>query len=207
MNKRGSTYLHSGCMFSGKTSSLFNLAEKELYAGLFSVVFIKFSKDCRSGRANLLKSHNGLENNAIAVENLKEDPKELPNRSDIVIFIDEGQFLEGIVDFCKRQNDKGIDIYISLLLTDRNKKIWPLTLALLEEFGKITQHYAVCVICGDKEATCSRDILQNNTNEKDIVVIGGEERYIATCNYCFTVEIPYERLVHRNEVILKNKKK
>jgi thymidine kinase len=204
MQQRGSTYLESGCMFSGKTTSLFQRAEKELYGGLTKIVFLKYSKDCRSGRANLLKSHNGMENYAIPVENLLKDPEQLLQDDNLIIFIDEGQFLEGIVDFCKRWNTKGVNIYISLLLTDRNKKIWPNTLALLEEFGKITQHYAVCVVCGDKEATCSRDIFQD---QKEIVVIGGDERYVATCNNCFTVEIPPGRLEYRNEVIEKSKRK
>jgi len=204
--RRGKTHVITGPMYSGKTSYVFEVLKTNLF-GRKKVLMIKYSKDTRyngNGKRNWAKSHDGFGMPAILVESFiaGEDPIELLDNPD-VIGIDEGQFMDGIADFCERCNSCGIDVYVACLMTDYNLVHWPNTQSLTRRYGVYKQMYAVCIRCGDDEATCSKrvDIEPTTSTMVASECIGGDELYISTCFPCHSLEVTEEMKKKRQEII------
>ena len=186
---RGSTKIITGPMYSGKTSRVFAEIKKNIICGKRAVL-IKHGLDNRyDTRGNLTKSHDGVQMNAIAAENLYEDPPGLSENVQ-VIGIDEGQFFEGILEFCERWNAKGVDIYIACLISDFEKKMWPLVNALICAYGIHEFMYAICISCKTTEAACTAHVGTQVPTET--ICIGADEKFVPTCNTCHTQEITPE---------------
>src|SRR5210317_2173411 len=94
--------LITGCMFSGKTSALINVAKMNK---LFNkkVIVINYDQDTRYNSADKVMTHSGMSFNCVPCAKdllfmLKDD--QMIKNAD-VICINEGQFFDNLVDFCK----------------------------------------------------------------------------------------------------------
>lgn len=186
----GKTTLIIGPMFSGKTSELFRLL-RQAAMGQRSVCLIKYSGDTRyaDGRATMASSHDGNRMRAIVVDSLVDDPPGLQD----VIGVDEGQFMCGLADFCKRQNALGRDVVVAALNAkgDAQRSGWPHVLQSVSIAHDIQMMHATCTLCQSPHANCSRFIRGTPVLlDGSIIDVGANDKYIATCAGCYERPIP-----------------
>lgn len=182
----GTTEVIIGPMYASKTETGFQRVRSAIIGGKKAVV-IKHATDTRYSRKALASSHDGSQMKAIVVDSLTEDPPNLPLDIEL-IFVDEGQFMDGLANFCMRQNTLGRDVVVAALNSYGNKDRtgWPNVMELLPRATKITSLNSTCALCHGV-AECSR--LLQGTNSKGSVIVGGDSDYIATCSGCYTREI------------------
>jgi thymidine kinase len=194
------TELILGPMFSGKTSKLFDRLKKYLVSDR-KVILISHGADNRYaiGKRQLASSHDGIIMQAVKTKVL--DSVEIPE--DVtVIGIDEGQFFEGLGDFCLKQNQLGRTVIVAALNHEATpqRNVWPNVVPLFG-FAFITVIPAVCVLC-HKPAMCTRRLSETVPVPLGQIDIGGDDKYIATCSKCYTVvPIPDQVIAKRREQV------
>lgn len=178
-----------GPMFSGKTTELLRLMDRELIAMRNSILF-KPQIDNRYSEEDVL-NHNGIGRKAInagnshdildkVVELNKQDPLEN-------IFIDEIQFFNSeIIEVIEKINCLGIDVYTCGLnqtfkgdpfpFKDGKKDIGYL-MAISDQIISLD---AVCNVCGEKATKTYR-----TGTEEATVIVGGQDKYQARCKKCW----------------------
>jgi thymidine kinase len=197
--QRGSITVVLGAMFSGKSKRLLNIAvDRYLMAGK-DAILIKYGKDTRYTRGNLIKSHDGQQFTATPLDSLGNF--KCPPIKPCAIGIDEGQFFKGLASFCLHWAKQGINIYIAGLLADSENKMWPEMIELLPHVTHIEFLSAICVSCGSPNANYSVKFVAaaaSNENREDI---GGSEKYASVCLGCRDIPIQPEKLEKRKEII------
>lgn len=185
MKQRGTIEVITGCMYSGKTTEMFRKIRNEEYAGK-QIQIYKYDKDARYDRKQLACSHDGNKRQAKPISSFKFES--VSDNID-VIGIDEGQFIEGLVDFCDYHANNGRHVIVSGLDSDFNRNPFDQIIQLISKAEHVEKLHAVCIICKG-QASFSRRIVEGTAVED----IGGCDKYIATCRECFTVDIPLETL-------------
>ena len=187
-------------MFSGKTSKLFDRLKNYLVSDR-KVILLSHGADNRYGigKRQLASSHDGIIMQAVKTTNLETVviPEDVT-----VIGIDEGQFFEGLSDFCLKQNQLGRTVIVAALNHEATpqRNVWPNVVPLFG-FAFITTVPAVCVVC-HKPALCSRRLEPKQENAPlGQIDIGGDDKYIATCSKCYTVPIPDHVIAKRREQV------
>lgn len=193
------TIVYLGSMYSGKTNRVLDEAERAIIAGKI-VLAIKHKSDNRyntSARKHMMSSHDGNGMECKVLDNLKTDPEGLENVDMIVI--DEAQFIEGVAGFCKRQNAAGREVRVAGLnsYANANRTPWPEMVPFLG-FARIVCLEAICVLCGD-DAYCSRRLGQDQPVLEGSVDVGALDKYIATCDACYTVPVDPAKLERQRE--------
>lgn len=178
-----------GPMFSGKTTELLRLMDRELIAKKNSILF-KPNIDNRYSVAQVI-NHNGIGRKAIVALDSNEILEKTIEQNNIQklenIFIDEIQFFDsGIIETVEKIIDMDIDVYTSGLnqtyqgvpfpFKDKDKDIGYL-MAISDYVISID---AICNVCGKKATKTYR-----TGNEEETVVIGGTDKYQARCRNCF----------------------
>lgn len=185
-------------MFSGKSSELFGIYRRYKLGGV-PAVLIKYEGDRRyDARAEIASSHDGYKILAVSVKTLENGAVNIPDDTKIVC-IDEGQFLKGLSQFCTTCNDRGINVYVAALSTDKDQKCWPFILELYPICHKIKTLYAVCVCCHNTEAIYTRSTASPADFENGNILIGKDETYVAVCAGCLKAEITTEMHQIRKE--------
>lgn len=170
--------LITGGMWSGKTSELFRRLGLARVAGQETRLY-KYSGDTRYvGRANLASSHDQLHKEAVPVNSLKDCTIE-PN---MVIGIDEGQFIDGLVDFCERAANQNCTVIVSALNSDFNRNSFPRIAALYPKCEHVETLHAICFDCKGRASFTKRISLSETSSVEDI---GGDDKYRAVCRNCF----------------------
>ena len=179
----------TGPMFSGKTTELLRLMDRELIAKRNSIIF-KPNIDQRYSLEEVV-NHNGISRKAIVASNSKEVFEkiiELNNIQKIVnVFIDEVQFLDSeIIKIIKDINNLGINVFVCGLNQTFKGDPFPFNDGL-KDIGtliaisdNIISVDAVCNVCG-KRATKTYRI----GNDGKTVVVGGSDKYQARCKDCW----------------------
>jgi len=183
----GKLVVITGPMFSGKTSRLIELLERERFAGR-KVVLFKPEIDKRYGEATV-KTHKGIELDATVVRTNAAGVKALEKAaSDYnVIGVDEAQFwdensgLEEVLD--KIASSKRI-VYVSTLNKDYKGRPFGISESLLAYADEIHSLTAVCTKCGE-EAVFSQRMIDGVEESGPRIVIGGKEAYQPRCRNCF----------------------
>ncbi len=213
-NEGGSIRLILGCMFSGKTTgeldgaeSLFECAPPS--ADLLTVdplrscrharhlrppellrrirrhsfakkrcLVVKYSADTRYSQ-DKASTHDKVMHEATSASRLFKISDELLDSAD-VIGIDEGQFYPDVVPFAEEMASQGKTIIIAALDGDFRRKGFGNFLELIPMAEEVQKLTAICQIC-HKEAHFTRRI----SDEKDVQVVGGADKYIAVCRCCF----------------------
>jgi len=167
-------------MFSGKTEELIRRVKRAIIARQ-NVQIFKPSLDDRYG-IDRVKSHNGAEIKAVAVENSSEILILLEDGTTVVA-IDEAQFLDkDIVDVVRELSERNVRVIIAGLDTDFRHEpfgFMPNLLCVAEEVLKL---HAICVICAEAATRTQRIVNgQPAFYEDPIVVVGAQESYEARC--------------------------
>jgi thymidine kinase len=177
-----------GPMFSGKTSELIRLVEREIYARRKAAIF-KPSFDTRYS-AKQVASHNGLRYGAYSIAATKVGVSRIASvaasKKLDVIGVDEVNFFpEAIVDVLDAQASRRKVIACGLNL---NFKAEPFlsTMELAARADRVRYLSAVCVRCGG-EATRTQRLVNGKPAPRSspVIIVGGKELYEPRCRDCY----------------------
>jgi thymidine kinase len=177
-----------GPMFSGKTSELIRLVEREVYAKRKGAIF-KIAFDDRYSAKEVV-THNRLRYDAYSVSNSAEGLRkigEVANSNGLdAIGVDEVNFFPvEIVDLLDGLAAKKKVIACGLNL---NFKAEPFesTMRLAARADRVRYLSAVCVVCG-QEATRTQRLVRGKPAPKNspVIVVGGKEMYEPRCRNCY----------------------
>jgi thymidine kinase len=193
----GQIHLHCGCMFSGKTTAMWDYMQKARLAGR-SVLVIKYLGDNRFTDEPIIRTHSGLTfGNEDATEHKGRQIVVMADRlmevhipDDVTdIGVDEGQFFPDLSDVCiSWARVGGTDVHISALLADKDQRHFgvvngdtyvPGPVEKILPMCWIHQHIAVCRMCG---SDAIHTIKIGGSSE--LVEIGGIELYNPVCDVC-----------------------
>ncbi len=175
-NSHGFIHLIIGPMFSGKTSMLIRLIERYDIAKK-KVLMIKYEKDTRYSNQCRVITHNQLTYQACTVVTLNNVL--LWNNYD-VIGIDEGQFFSDVVKYVEGWANSGKIVIVAGLDATFERKPFTNMIQLIPKAETVTKLTAVCMDCFS-EASFTKRI----SDEKEVQVIGGEDKYKAVCRKCY----------------------
>ena len=148
----------------------------------FKLLLINNQKGNRYGES-VISSHDKVQMKCHSLEKLY-DIKDTSNYKNCnVIFIEEGQFFEDLLDFCLEAADKDNKIvYVAGLDGDFQRKEFGQMCQLVPHAEEITKLKALCSLCGDgSEAHFTKRIV----DDKNVELIGSKESYIPVCRKHF----------------------
>ncbi|MDO5754671.1 MAG: thymidine kinase [Tissierellia bacterium] len=182
---RGKMIIHTGSMFSGKTSSLWKDLNRFSIAGYDTVVF-KPVLDERYGR-NQITTHDNNTMEAISIEKVEDIVSYLEHHETDIIGIDEIQFLQSkALEVCDVLEDllkKDYTIVVAGLDMDFEAKPFEIMKELMPKADYLNKHHAVCSDCGTDAWVSFRF-----SNEKDRIQIGASESYRPLCRRCYMMQ-------------------
>lgn len=182
---KGRMLLHTGSMFSGKTSSLERDIKRFKIAGYNTVVF-KPSLDNRTN-ADRVVTHDDTSMEAIVVENIGDIITYLEGKNIHVLGIDEIQFLGGtvneIIEGLNYLVFDGYTIVMAGLDMDFEGRPFEIVKELMPRADYLEKHHAVCARCGVDAWISNR-----TTKDRERVVIGATEKYEPLCRSCYAKE-------------------
>lgn len=190
--KSGKLHVVCGCVSSGKSSELTRLLRRATFAKI-PVFAFKPAVDTRDGVE--VRSRDGQTYAAVMIDRAHEALTLVPMRGPGLVGFDEAQFFDdGIVDVVEALLARGHEVVCSGLDTDFRGEpfgVMPLLLARADEVTKLT---AVCVRCGDLNATRSQRLTDGlpALYNAPTIQVGGDECYEARCRSCH--EVPHEVL-------------
>jgi len=175
-------------MFSGKTSELIRLVEREVFAKRKGAIF-KIAFDKRYS-ARQVVTHNGLRYDAYtvasSVEGLQKIEELTASQGLDVIGVDEVNFFpEALVGVLDGLADTRRVIACGLNLNFRAEP-FPTTMQLAVRADRVRYLSAVCVVCG-QEATRTQRLIAGRPAPRDspIIIVGGKEMYEPRCRTCY----------------------
>ena len=165
-----------GPMYSGKTTELLRRLERAHMAKK-RVILLRPQIDSRPFLSHSTKDTSWLKQEYVSLREF--DASEYD-----VIGIDEGQFHDGLKQFCLKHSLSGKCIVISALhATSESQMFEPIieTLPYCEEIIKVN---AVCMKCGSEHGNYTYFLAGNKTEK---VAVGGTEEYTALCDKCYFI--------------------
>ena len=182
---KGKLIIHTGSMFSGKTSSLekdvkrFNIAK-------YKTVAFKPSVDTRYPNSEI-RTHDDITLNAVIVNNISEICEYCKLNDPDVIAIDEVQFLGGkieeITDVINKLLEKNKTVILAGLDMDFTGQAFEIVKELMPMADYLYKHHAVCAKCGTDAWVSHR-----KTKAQERIVIGATDEYEPLCRKCFLEE-------------------
>jgi thymidine kinase len=177
-----------GPMFSGKTSELIRLVEREVYAKKKGAIF-KIAFDDRYS-AKQVVTHNGLRYDAYSVANTQEGLRKIEavarsNGLD-AIGVDEVNFFPlRVVPLLDDLAQHKKVIACGLNLNFRAEP-FQTTMELAARADRVRYLSAVCVVCG-QEATRTQRLIGGKPAPRNspVIVVGGKELYEPRCRSCY----------------------
>ena len=177
-----------GPMFSGKTSELIRLVEREVYAKKKGAIF-KIAFDKRYSSKQVV-THNGLRYDAYTVASSLKGLgriKQLAEANGLdAIGVDEINFFpEQLVKVLDALAETKRVIACGLNLNFRAEP-FRTTMELAARADRVRYLSAVCVVCG-QEATRTQRLIGGKPAPKDspTIVVGGKELYEPRCRACY----------------------
>ncbi len=182
---KGRLILHTGSMFSGKTSSLEKDIKRFKIAGYRTLAF-KPLVDKRYSK-NEIVTHDLTYMSAILVNNIEEIKEYCEEIKPDIIAIDEIQFLggkpdtivRGIIEFL----DKNLTVVVAGLDMDYTGKPFEIVKELMPISDYLYKHHAVCARCGTDAWVSHR-----KSKDEERIVIGASDEYEPLCRKCFLEE-------------------
>ncbi len=179
---RGKLMVHTGSMFSGKTSSLEKDMKRFKIAGYKTVVF-KPSTDNRVNTAHI-STHDNTFMECIVIDHFTEIEDYLKEHSVDVVGVDEIQFfkddLSDILDLIDRLLEGGKTVVTAGLDMDYEAQPFEIVKELLPRADYLEKHHAVCSHCGTDAWVSHR-----TSKDTERVVIGATETYEPVCRNCY----------------------
>ncbi len=182
---KGKLIVHTGSMFSGKTSSLekdvkrFNIAK-------YKTIAFKPVVDSRYKR-NEIVTHDLTSMNCILINTIDEMMEYTSELKPDVIAIDEIQFLDEPVDkiiaaingFLERD----LTVIVAGLDMDFTGRPFEIVKELMPIADYLYKHHAVCVKCGADGWVSNR-----KSKDQERIKIGASDEYEPLCRKCFLEE-------------------
>ena len=170
-----------GCMFSGKTSYIMNIAKMNRLIGK-KVLIINFLEDTRYGSNKEIFTH---DNNSMEcfpcskdLNTIKDNVKQ---QSFDIICINEAQFFTNLLSFCLDLVNSSV-IYVCGLDGDYMKNPFGEILSLIPHSESVIKLNAICMICRDgTSASFTKRIVESDEQ----VLIGSQESYLPVCRKCY----------------------
>lgn len=130
-------------MFASKTTRLLGALEREHYRSTREddIILIKHSIDTRH-ETHVVKTHHGLIKHATLSASLLRDV--VLEDYVRVVCIDEGQFFADLDVVCHQWADRGINVYVSCLDLDKDRRPWEVVGRLLCLATRVEKCTAVC---------------------------------------------------------------
>lgn len=187
---KGKLIVHTGSMFSGKTSSLEKEIKRFAIAG-YSTVAFKPAIDTRSKDERIV-THDNTSFLGIKVDDIYQI-REYINKNDVdVIGIDEVQFLGGeindIINEIESFLNDGKTVVVAGLDMDYSAKPFEIVKELMPRADYLNKHHAVCTRCGSDAWVSKR-----KTNSDKRIVIGATEEYEPLCRRCYNEMMKKEK--------------
>ena len=167
-----------GPMFSGKTTELCRRVRRHDYTN-HKVMVINHISDSRYGAAADTLTHDNMSCPSLPVANLKELYARFDYTNTSYIYVNEAQFFNDLVDFCKT----AVDVHQKHVIVfgldgDFERKAFGQILHLIPLANKIHKLTAMCRCCGDgTEALFTK----RTTAEAAQILVGGDDKYMAVC--------------------------
>ena len=171
---KGQVQVIFGPMFSGKSTELLRRIRRYQIANQDCLV-IKYAKDNRYS-TDEVATHDKQAIPAIKATKLLN----INTSRFSVIGVDEGQFFEDIVPFAEIMADRGKIVIVAALDGTFERKPFGTILNLIPIAESVIKLSAVCNTCF-REAAFTKRI----SNEKEVEVIGGSDKYLAVCRQCY----------------------
>ena len=192
MSEVGDVILFTGPMCSGKTLRLLTEYSSARRAGERKLLLIgpSISRDQSSG---CISTRDGISSKAEFVESLdKHLYQRLKHGQYKKLFIDEAQFFDNLVTFCKRVSQElGITVYVSALDTKWNQEEWPAIRDLMPHCREIVICRSKCTKCLNVARWSQRIVesrapssTSSSTSSDDIQV---HAIYEPRCDQCFQI--------------------
>jgi len=187
---KGKLIVHTGSMFSGKTSSLEKDIKRFKIAGYKTIAF-KPSIDNRY-RKNEIVTHDLTSMDCLLVKDIDELLDYVDELKPEVIGIDEVQFLQGSIEniiwgINKLLKDD-ITVVVAGLDMDFTGTPFEIVKELMPLADYLYKHHAVCVKCGNDAWVSHR-----KTKAQERIVIGAAEEYEPLCRKCFMEEMEEQK--------------
>ncbi len=195
---KGRMIIHTGSMFSGKTSSLKKDLNRFGIAGYQTVAF-KPTLDTRT-EMDIIKTHDSTWIKSVAVNSIEDIRKYVRTYGPTVIGIDEVQFLSGDLTEIKETLEgflkKGLTVVLAGLDLDFQGQAFEVLKELMPVADYVHKHHAVCTRCGTDAWVSSR-----KSDETSRVVIGAVDEYEPLCRKCYDAE-QKKRAITKDQVKL-----
>lgn len=194
---KGKLIIHTGSMFSGKTSSL----KKDLNRFSIAAYKVRAYKplvDTRGGDKITVHDESSFDGKSVSsIEEIIGDVKE--NKFE-VIGIDEIQFLLGdateIRDGILELLEEGVTVVVAGLDMDYNAVAFEIIKELMPIADYVNKHHAVCTKCGVDAWVSHRKVKGAGR-----VLIGAETEYEPLCRSCYNkIRQEEEREVNKNQM-------
>lgn len=187
MGRKGKFVVISGPMFSGKTSRLIELLEREMIAGRRIELF-KPEIDSRYSQSEVV-THKGIRLPARVIPLNSDGVKKIEALGSNVdaIGVDEAQFWplsSGLPSALDRLAYLGKIVYASVLNRDHAGEPFGIAMELLARADDVQSLTAVCSKCGD-DAYFTQRVMDGKEVFGERVVVGGKELYEPRCRKCF----------------------
>lgn len=173
-----------GPMFSGKSSELYSRA-KRMYSVIEhkgSVLVVNSNIDTRCAK-DKMRTHDGMEINAVKVDTLSELTQMAEFNDVKVILIDEAQFFSDLVPFVKEYISQKSFIVAGLNGDAKQSRFGDL-LDLIPLADKVFHKTALCMNCRDGTTSAPFTILKKNVRYDSQVTVGAGDTYIPVCRAC-----------------------
>lgn len=195
---KGKLIIHTGSMFSGKTSSLEKDIKRFAIAGYNTIAF-KPSVDTRYTNSEIV-THDNTSLQAVLVDSIDDILEYCKRENPNVIAIDEIQFLGGgikkIVEGINKFLENDVTVILAGLDMDFSGQPFEIVKELMPIADYLYKHHAVCVKCGTDAWVSHR-----KTKDRERVVIGALKEYEPLCRRCFLEEKAIEEdIVNKNQV-------
>ena len=169
-----------GPMFSGKSTELIRRLQRMKIAK-YNCLIVKYANDKRYTDEELIATHDKQMMEAVSatrLDNLKSKYNIIDDYD--VIGIDEGQFFPDIIEFAETMADAGKTVIVAALDGTYQRKGFGSILELVPLAEQVIKLTAVCMSCYGEGSYTKRI-----TEDTEVEVIGGPEKYMATCRRCY----------------------
>lgn len=191
---KGKLIVHTGSMFSGKTSSLEKDIKRFNIAGYKTIAF-KPSVDSRYKKYEIV-THDLTSMDCILVKDIDELMEYVNELKPNVIGIDEVQFLQGPIDKIilgiNELLNKDITVVVAGLDMDFTGTPFEVVKELMPIADYLYKHHAVCTKCGNDAWVSHR-----KSKAQERIIIGATDEYEPLCRNCYTREKEKEKNFRR----------
>ena len=175
---KGEIQVIFGPMFSGKTTELLRRIRRYQIRNN-SCIVIKTPESRYDEELNQVVSHD-LTNSLEAISSEKLTGCLTTVFEYQVIGIDEGQFFPDLVEFCDEMANRGKVVIVACLDADFKRNPFGNVCNLIPKAEKVCKLRSICTQCKKSAAFTAR-----LTNETEVKVIGGLEKYKPVCRSCY----------------------